>query len=51
MKNRDAGSSSSGVTAKEWKEQRMREEALHASSLQVPRRSLLLLWVVVMESI
>lgn len=36
--NMDAGSSSSGVTAKEWKEQRMREEALHASSLQVPRR-------------
>ncbi|CAH8341896.1 unnamed protein product [Eruca vesicaria subsp. sativa] len=36
--NMDAGSSSSGVTAKEWKEQRMREEALHATSLQVPRR-------------
>ncbi|KAF8098260.1 hypothetical protein N665_0270s0031 [Sinapis alba] len=37
--NMDAGSSGSGVvTAKEWKEQRMREEALHASSLQVPRR-------------
>ncbi|CAH2060888.1 unnamed protein product [Thlaspi arvense] len=36
--NLDTASSSSGVTAKEWKEQRMREEALHASSLQVPRR-------------
>ncbi|VYS53658.1 unnamed protein product [Arabidopsis thaliana] len=36
--NMDTGSSSSGITAKEWKEQRMREEALHASSLQVPRR-------------
>uniref|UniRef100_A0A1J3J582 Large subunit GTPase 1 n=1 Tax=Noccaea caerulescens TaxID=107243 RepID=A0A1J3J582_NOCCA len=36
--NMDTGSSSSGITATEWKEQRKREEALHASSLQVPRR-------------
>ncbi|KFK33535.1 hypothetical protein AALP_AA5G026000 [Arabis alpina] len=34
--NMDAGSSSSG--GREWKEQQKREEALHASSLQVPRR-------------
>ncbi|CAN8241739.1 unnamed protein product [Cochlearia groenlandica] len=32
------GSSSSGITSMEWKEQQKREEALHSSSLQVPRR-------------
>ncbi|VVB04088.1 unnamed protein product [Arabis nemorensis] len=34
--NLETGSSSSG--GKEWKEQQKREEALHANSLQVPRR-------------
>uniref|UniRef100_A0A1J3DGF6 Large subunit GTPase 1-like protein n=1 Tax=Noccaea caerulescens TaxID=107243 RepID=A0A1J3DGF6_NOCCA len=36
--NADANSSSSVIAAEEWREQQKIEEALHASSLQVPRR-------------
>ncbi|ESQ36045.1 hypothetical protein EUTSA_v10007194mg [Eutrema salsugineum] len=36
--NLDTNSSSSTVAAEEWREQQKIEEALHASSLQVPRR-------------
>ncbi|KFK43162.1 hypothetical protein AALP_AA1G087900 [Arabis alpina] len=36
--NVDTNSSSSTIAAEEWREQQKIEEALHASSLQVPRR-------------
>ncbi|VVA90493.1 unnamed protein product [Arabis nemorensis] len=36
--NLDTNSSSSTIAAEEWREQQKIEEALHASSLQVPRR-------------
>jgi large subunit GTPase 1 len=36
--NLDTNSSSSVIAAEEWREQQKIEEALHASSLQVPRR-------------
>ncbi|KAJ0250703.1 GTPase LSG1-2 [Hirschfeldia incana] len=36
--NIDTSSSSSTIAAEEWREQQKIEEALHASSLQVPRR-------------
>ncbi|CAA7053337.1 unnamed protein product [Microthlaspi erraticum] len=36
--NADTNSSSSVIAAEEWREQQKIEEALHASSLQVPRR-------------
>lgn len=36
--NLDTGSSAGELTAEEWREQQMREQALHASSLRVPRR-------------